>query len=195
MLFKILYLYSADVQKRKLLYDEPQRKYYPGYLAATMADAFADLIRAKADAKYNKTQVMPQPQPAPSKEKSFAYTSIRLSSSEQGRAPTPAPTLLPESVPEVAISGPRGPTSINSPLVTQQTQSGSQPFVTSQSRDDIDTKMAELEAEMSELSRMKEEMEALKKQIEQEKQGGPSRRLLDSGAPGWDPGVLLEKVR
>lgn len=182
------FLLVAVEHKRKLL-----GKYSPGYVAATMADAFADMIRSKAKAKYNKTEVLPQPQPSPSKEKEFAYTSIRLKSSEQNAAPTPAPTLIPFTNSQVAVSGPRGSGSVDSPLITQQVSGQTQPFVTAQS-DDVNAKMQALEEEMQQLAKMKEEMEALKREIEAEKNGESRRRLLDSGLPGWDPGTLLEKV-
>lgn len=115
-----------------------QSKYQPGYVAATLADAYAEVIRAKAS-KYNKTEAAPQATvlaaaSLPQKSKNFAYTNIRLTTAASGAlAPPPPPPPLLETasitppfivqqqqqVPPVVVSGPRQhPATTQSPLVT-----------------------------------------------------------------------------
>jgi len=62
----------------------------------------------------------------------------------------------------------------------------------------------ELQAKLQQLQKQLEELEALKAELDASKTttvesddgtADSRRKLLDSGTPGWDPGMLLEKVQ
>jgi len=177
----------------------------------TLADAWANLITAKANYKYNKNQtlptnVLPTSVPAPSKSKTFAYTNIRLSSQATGTptpTPTPPPSGLLDSIAgnplvtqDVPVSGARAqdvPVSgarpvVVPPLTTNTAAAGATATAgTAATTSDIDAKLAELQAQLAQIQSLEEEIKALKT-------GAATRKLLDSGLPGWDSGVLLQKV-
>jgi len=59
--------------------------------------------------------------------------------------------------------------------------------------------LQQLQKQLEELEALKAELDASKTATAEGSGGGTTagsrRKLLDSGLPGWDPGVLLEKVR
>ena len=171
-----------------------------------MADALADVLRAKAEYKYAKEpEVIPTVTPVPSKSKTFAYTNIRLSTQATGAAPPP--TLPPGTFLEAATNpfltqqqgGGKVPVSgMRAPLVTQQAQvpplAAAAPLQTQTAaaaaaapNKELEAKLAEFQAQLKQLQELEEQLKVLK---------GPTatRRLLDAGTPGWDSGVLVEKV-
>lgn len=194
-----------------------QAKYQPGYVAAALADAYADVLRAKAQHKYNQslpnitlTQAMPVPA-GPSKSKTFAYTNIRLTAQATGEAPPPPPPpqagpsffqtvpspFVTQQLPSAAaVSGARESPFVTSsaavpasPFVTQQQQGVVPPLTTTAavaSPADLEAKLADLQAQLKQLQDLEDQIMAMK--------AGSTRRLLDSGLPGWDNGVLMQKV-
>lgn len=227
-------------------------KWTPGYVSATLAEAWADVLRTKAQAKYNHTEnpnILPQPTPVPSKSKNFAYTSIRLSSDFTGEIPEiPTAGTLLQSAQANAVPVPAvQPQQVTNPFVTttsvpvsgareQQAPPTTNPFVTTPTQVPVSGARAaevppaavattsqvsgartggavatsagtppgpqqadELQAKLQQLQKQLTDLEALKAQLDaQSKSGaaaGSRRKMLDSGLPGWDPGMLLEKVQ
>ena len=226
------------------------RKWTPGYVSATLADALADVLRISANAKAelltkekNFTQVLPTPtqSPAPikSKSKDFAYTSIRLNAQASAPEilpmsffPSPPPMPMPMPVPmpvpvPVSVLTPPPPSALleSVPAASPVTASGARtsPFVTTEtnpttsgvhldipnptyvhytppipenqpaSMDQLSSKLAELQAQLIELEAQKRALISAKTNMTIAKNTS-RRRLLDSGAPGWDVGTLFNKV-
>ena len=253
---KILYFLCAGSGRKLKTYTDTQGnpvpfKWTPGYVSATLAEAWADVLRTKAQAKYNKTEnpnILPQPTPVPSKSKNFAYTSIRLTSDFTGAIPEiPTAGTLLQSVQANAVPVPavQPQQQVTNPFVTttsvpvsgareQQAPPTTNPFVTTQvpvsgarAAEVPPAAVAttapvsgartggavaasagvppgpqqadELQAKLQQLQKQLTDLEALKAQLDaQSKSGaaaGSRRKMLDSGLPGWDPGMLLEKVQ
>lgn len=176
-----------------------------------MQEAWADVMRTKAQGKYNKTEstiISPTvvPTPVPSKSKEFAYTNIRLSTSLSGSLmplspPHPSPPPPPPAPPTLleAVAVPGAPAPVN-PFITQTVVPApgaaavaAAPLVTQEVTTAAET--SALQAKLAELQAQIEELKALKEgTAHPEPTGTTARRLLDTGLPGWDPGALLEKV-
>jgi len=216
--FSLLYFCAGAARKLKSYTDTNGNpvpfKWTPGYVSATLAEAWADVLRTKAQAKYNKSdvpQVLPQPVPGPSKSKNFAYTSIRLSSDATGMPDVPTGgDLLPitqgppvqqqvanpfATTTSVPVSGARPVAPTPNPFATTTAGTGN-PHSPEQS-DELQAKLQQLQKQLEELEALKAELDASKTSTEGGggTTAGSRRKLLDSGLPGWDPGMLLEKVQ
>ena len=217
---RILFAGSRKLQEYSNYEDPANRKWSPGYVSATLAEAYADALRVKAQGLFNKTmpQVMPMPTPGPSKSKDFAYTSIRLSTQATG-IPVPAPPPPPPTALIESVNQQQQPTSASyNPFVTQNVsptqvsgvrETAAVPPVTvqpvtvppvtvtvAQQTLDLQTKLAELKAQMAQLEVQKAQLEVAKVAPIVTKTAPTTgvtagRRLLDADTR---PLTLLDKV-
>ena len=173
-------------------------KWTPGYVSATLADAWAEVLKTKAQAKYNHSEtpmVLPMPAPGPSKSKIFAYTSIRLSTDFTG-APAVVPTGgdLLQTVTTTSVPVPPVQQQVANPFATTTSVpiSGARPvavapvtnpFITTQvpvsgapaegavvaAVPPSPRQSDELQAKLQQLQKQLQELEALKAQLDTNK--------------------------
>jgi hypothetical protein len=144
------------------------------------------------------------PTPGPSKSKNFAYTSIRLSSEATGMPVVPTggdliQSVQPASVPVPPVGNPFTTTTsvpVSGARPVPAPVSGARPGVppSPQQSDELQAKLQQLQKQLEELEALKAELDA-SKAVGGGTAAGSRRKLLDSGLPGWDPGMLLEKVQ
>lgn len=184
-------------------------------IADAVANAFADVIRAKADTGSTTTakkataaaqQSKVTPSTTPMNTKEFAYTNIRFKSFVNDDASDRQDDSFIQSLQETALKD------------AEQKQQEETPKRVEVPQDDTDDLEAQLNAKLAAIQKEMSDLEDLKKALEASKSGEKSgsdlkRRLLfsmpdmqpfkskqriknkysDTGAPGWDAFKLLNK--
>ena len=191
------FVWSTDFARERKLSEHP--------IAQSLANAFADVIRAKAKYKYGdipaarSQQVNPR---TPMKTRDFAYTKITFKTYGDDTTTSEQDARFMQNIQDTVSQGATTTATSKSDQVQQQvpptsptptTPTARSSSSTVQTRDPnlekkLNEKLAAIEKEMSELEALKKELAAMKGEAT------ARRRLLDSGLPGWDPGVLFSQV-